>query len=71
MQLTKEGEPSTSSLLVAFQWGPSATVDAEDAANAGKGVSLLIKQVGISYSQLCHLIRGVIYLVSYAFHRIT
>lgn len=33
---TEEGEPGASSLLVGFQWVPSAAADAEDAANAGR-----------------------------------
>lgn len=36
MGRTEEGEPGASSLLIGFQWGPSAAVDAEDAANAGR-----------------------------------
>jgi len=35
MAWTEQGEPGASSLFIGFQWIPSATADAENAASAG------------------------------------
>lgn len=50
----EEGEAGAGLLLIGVQWGPSATVDAEDTANAGRAASCSLSRCKLQPTLLSH-----------------